>query len=158
MRAAEEGIVLAVKSLDSRRQTLELAQLRMDVGLTSSVDYHQSYALVTQAQTQLAQADEETLKQLAIAVSDRHFGIGSDGLILILPSDVADFRMKMFNSDGSESEMCGNGTRCIGKFVYDKGLTAKNPVRLARAVLRARPASRRSRYRGARAPPGHRAA
>lgn len=55
MRAAEEGIVLAVKSLDSRRQTLELAQLRMDVGLTSSVDYHQSYALVTQAQTQLAQ-------------------------------------------------------------------------------------------------------
>ncbi len=79
---------------------------------------------------ELAQADEETLKQLAIAVSDRHFGIGSDGLILILPSDVADFRMKMFNSDGSESEMCGNGTRCIGKFVYDKGLTAKNPVRL----------------------------
>ena len=79
---------------------------------------------------ELAQADEETLKQLAIAVSDRHFGIGSDGLILILPSSVADFRMKMFNSDGSESEMCGNGTRCIGKFVYDKGLTAKNPVRL----------------------------
>ena len=79
---------------------------------------------------ELAQAGQETLKNLAIAVSDRHYGIGSDGLILILPSQVADFRMQMFNSDGSESEMCGNGTRCIGKFVYDRGLTRKNPVSL----------------------------
>ena len=54
-------------------------------------------------------------------VSDRHFGIGSDGLIMILPSKVADFRMRMFNADGSEGKMCGNGTRCIGKFVYEKG-------------------------------------
>lgn len=65
---------------------------------------------------------------LAQFVSDRHFGIGSDGLILICESDVADFKMKMFNSDGSEAEMCGNGIRCVGKFVYDKGLTDKKTV------------------------------
>ena len=56
-------------------------------------------------------------------VSDRHFGIGSDGAIFINPSDVADFEMEMFNADGTRSEMCGNGIRCVGKFVYDKGLT-----------------------------------
>jgi diaminopimelate epimerase len=67
---------------------------------------------------------------LATAISDRHFGIGSDGLVLILPSETCDFRMRMFNSDGSESEMCGNATRCIGKFVYDKGLTEKTELTL----------------------------
>lgn len=67
---------------------------------------------------------------LATAISDRHFGIGSDGLVLILPSETCDFRMRMFNSDGSESEMCGNATRCIGKFVYDKGLTEKTKLTL----------------------------
>ena len=60
--------------------------------------------------------------QFAIAVSDRHFGIGSDGLILILPSDKADLRMQMFNSDGSEAEMCGNGIRCVAKYAWDHGL------------------------------------
>jgi len=59
---------------------------------------------------------------LAVAVSDRHFGVGSDGLILILPSSVADVRMRMFNSDGSEAEMCGNGVRCVAKYAYDHGL------------------------------------
>lgn len=63
-------------------------------------------------------------------VSDRHFGIGSDGLILICPSDVADFRMKMYNADGSEGSMCGNGVRCISKYVYDKGLTDKTNISL----------------------------
>lgn len=63
-------------------------------------------------------------------VSDRHFGIGSDGLILIMPSDRADFRMRMFNADGSEGMMCGNGTRCIGKYVYDYGLTKKTEITL----------------------------
>lgn len=62
---------------------------------------------------------------LAIKMSDRHFGIGSDGLVLILPSKIADFRMRMFNSDGSESEMCGNAIRCVGKYVYDKNLSDK---------------------------------
>ena len=63
-------------------------------------------------------------------VSDRHFGIGGDGLVLIMPSDKADFRMRMFNADGSEGNMCGNATRCIGKFVYDNGLTDKTEITL----------------------------
>lgn len=67
---------------------------------------------------------------LAIAVSDVHFGIGSDGLVAIMRSDVADFRMRMFNSDGTEAEMCGNATRCVGKYVYDRGLTSKTEVTL----------------------------
>ena len=58
-------------------------------------------------------------------ISDRHFGIGSDGAIFINPSDVADFEMEMYNADGTRSEMCGNGMRCVGKFVYDKGLIDK---------------------------------
>ncbi|MDL2241600.1 diaminopimelate epimerase [Bacteroidales bacterium OttesenSCG-928-L03] len=68
--------------------------------------------------------------RLAVVVSDRHKGIGSDGLVLIMPSDVADFRMRMFNPDGSESQMCGNASRCIGKYVFDKGLTQKTEVSL----------------------------
>ena len=68
--------------------------------------------------------------KLAQFVSNRHFGIGSDGLILICKSDSADFKMRMFNSDGSEAEMCGNGIRCVGKFVYDKGLTDKTIVKI----------------------------
>ena len=72
----------------------------------------------------------ENPDKLAVAISDRHFGIGSDGLVLILPSETCDFRMRMFNSDGSESEMCGNATRCIGKFVYEKGLTDKTELTL----------------------------
>jgi len=65
---------------------------------------------------------------LSIALSDRHTGIGSDGLILIAPSKKADFRMIMFNADGSEGSMCGNGIRCIGKYVYDHGLTKKKAI------------------------------
>jgi diaminopimelate epimerase len=68
--------------------------------------------------------------QLAKAVSDRHFGIGADGLILILPSQRADVRMRMFNADGSEAEMCGNGIRCVAKFAFDHGLTKSNPMRV----------------------------
>ncbi|MDO5155121.1 MAG: diaminopimelate epimerase [Eubacteriales bacterium] len=67
-------------------------------------------------------------KEVAIKVSDRHFGIGSDGLILIKASDVADFCMEMYNADGSQSEMCGNGIRCVGKYVYDYGLTDKEHI------------------------------
>lgn len=70
----------------------------------------------------------ENESSLAQFVSNRHFGIGSDGLILICKSDVADFKMRIFNSDGSEAEMCGNGIRCVGKFVYDKGLTNKTTI------------------------------
>ncbi len=66
----------------------------------------------------------------AKAVSDRHFGIGSDGLVLICPSDKADFRMDMYNSDGTQAEMCGNATRCVGKYVHDRGLTDKTTITL----------------------------
>lgn len=67
----------------------------------------------------------ENLNELAKFVSNRHFGIGSDGMVLICPSESADFRMRMFNPDGTEAEMCGNATRSIGKYVYDHGLTNK---------------------------------
>ena len=66
--------------------------------------------------------------EVAIRVSDRNFGIGSDGLILIMPSEKADVRMRMFNSDGSESEMCGNGIRCVAKYAYDHGIVAKKEI------------------------------
>jgi diaminopimelate epimerase len=74
---------------------------------------------------------------LSRRISDRHFGVGSDGLILICPSDKADARMRMFNADGSESEMCGNGVRCVAKFVYDHGLVRKPTVTIetGRGVL-----------------------
>ena len=72
----------------------------------------------------------ENESSLAQFVSNRHFGIGSDGLILICESKVADFKMRMFNADGSEAEMCGNGIRCVGKFVYDKGLTNKTTLKI----------------------------
>lgn len=66
--------------------------------------------------------------EVAIAVSDRHFGIGSDGLIIINPSEVADFKMCMYNADGSEGKMCGNGIRCVAKYVYDFKLTDKDVI------------------------------
>ena len=66
--------------------------------------------------------------KVAKFISDRHFGIGSDGMICICPSDKADFRMAMYNSDGSEGAMCGNGVRCIAKYVYDYGLTDKTTI------------------------------
>ncbi|HIZ07329.1 MAG TPA: diaminopimelate epimerase, partial [Candidatus Eubacterium avistercoris] len=74
---------------------------------------------------------EETVSDpgaTAIKVSDRHFGIGSDGLICICPSETADFRMAMYNADGSEGKMCGNGIRCVAKYVYDNKMTAKTMI------------------------------
>lgn len=70
----------------------------------------------------------ENPSQVAKIVSNRHFGIGSDGLVLILPSEKAEFRMRMFNADGSEAEMCGNAIRCVGKYVYDNALTDKTTI------------------------------
>jgi diaminopimelate epimerase len=72
----------------------------------------------------------EKPEELVIWISDRHRGVGSDGLVLIMPSEKADFRMRMFNPDGSEAQMCGNASRCVGKFVYDKGLTDKTEITL----------------------------
>ena len=71
---------------------------------------------------------------LARAISDRHFGVGADGLILILPSDGADMRMRMFNADGSEGRMCGNGIRCLAKYACDHGLSDANPMRVETAA------------------------
>ena len=71
--------------------------------------------------------------EVARFVSDRHFGIGSDGLIMINPSKVADFEMEMYNADGSRGEMCGNGIRCVAKYVYDKGLTDKKDITIVSA-------------------------
>ncbi len=72
-------------------------------------------------------ADPEAL---SIRLSDRHFGIGGDGIVLICPSDVADAKMRMFNADGSEGKMCGNATRCIGKYIYEHGLISKPEMTL----------------------------
>ncbi len=72
----------------------------------------------------------EQLPELARRISDRRFGVGADGLILIRPSDVADARMQMFNADGSEAEMCGNGIRCVAKYVYDHGICRRQTLRI----------------------------
>jgi len=74
--------------------------------------------------------DDSRLAEIASKLSDRHCGIGGDGVILILPSEVADFRMRMFNADGSEGRMCGNGSRCVGKYVFDKHHTNKLDITL----------------------------
>lgn len=74
------------------------------------------------------QENIENPSEVARRISDRHFGIGSDGLILIKPSEKADFEMEMYNADGSQGAMCGNGMRCVGKYVYDYGLTDKTRI------------------------------
>ena len=76
----------------------------------------------------LFEEEIENPEKLSIAVSDRHFGIGSDGLITIGPSEKADFRMRIYNADGSEAEMCGNGIRCVAKYVYEHKLTDKTEI------------------------------
>lgn len=72
----------------------------------------------------------ENIKELAVKLSDRHVGAGSDGMIYISPSGIADFKMRIFNADGSEAKMCGNGIRCVGKYVYDKGYTDKKSLKI----------------------------
>ena len=70
----------------------------------------------------------ENPEELSVRLSDRHFGIGGDGIILICPSDTADVKMRIFNADGSEGKMCGNGIRCVGKYVYDHGIVRKPEI------------------------------
>lgn len=72
----------------------------------------------------------ENVEELSCKLSERHFGAGSDGMIYISPSAVADFKMRIFNADGSEAKMCGNGIRCVGKYVYDKGYTDKRHLKI----------------------------
>ena len=79
-------------------------------------------------------------KKYSPILSNRHYSIGADGIILIMPSDNADVRMRMFNADGSESEMCGNGVRCVAKYAYDKGISKNNPMKIEtlRGILEAK--------------------
>ena len=77
--------------------------------------------------------DDARLENISVRLSNRHTGIGGDGIIMILPSEIADFRMRMFNADGSEGRMCGNATRCIGKYVYDNRLTSNKKLTLETA-------------------------
>ena len=72
----------------------------------------------------------ENIGELSVKLSDRHFGAGSDGMIYISPSERADFKMRIFNADGSEAKMCGNGIRCVGKYVFDKGYTDRTHLRI----------------------------
>ncbi len=95
--------------------------------------------------TQSDRDDDPAWPELARQVCDRHFGVGADGLIFVLPSEVADRRMRIFNPDGSEAEMCGNGIRCFVKYVLDNGIVACDRRRPARRDVRGRP-------RGARDP------
>jgi len=81
------------------------------------------YIYIDATETKITKPDK-----LAVKMCNRHYGVGSDGLILILKSDKADFKMRMFNPDGSEAEMCGNGIRCFGKYVYEHGLTDKKKL------------------------------
>jgi diaminopimelate epimerase len=83
------------------------------------------YVYVNAFEEKLPEGD---LPRIARIVADRHTGVGGDGLILICPSDTGDFRMRMFNADGSEAQMCGNGIRCVGKYVYDHGMTGKTDI------------------------------
>ncbi len=69
-------------------------------------------------------------EKVSIILSDRHFGVGGDGIVLILKSETSDFKMRIFNADGSEAKMCGNGIRCVGKYVYEKGLTKKDFIKI----------------------------
>src|SRR5882757_9914509 len=84
-----------------------------------------------------AQKPPANASALAVKIADRHFGVGGDGLILICPSEKGDARMRMFNADGSESEMCGNGVRCVAKYVYDHGIARKDRLEIetGRGVL-----------------------
>lgn len=80
--------------------------------------------------TEKSEEEINRIAKLAFKISNRHFGVGSDGLILICNSNIADFKMQMYNQDGSQAQMCGNGIRCVGKYVFDKGLTSKKIIKI----------------------------
>lgn len=96
-------------------------------GIGNDYVYINCVAGSAEARTEVCPANPGEFSRL---ISDRHCGIGADGLVLILASDIADFKMRIFNADGSEARMCGNATRCIGKFVYDHGLTDRDKITL----------------------------
>lgn len=95
---------------------------------TSSLSFTKMHGLGNDYLYAFAEEVPQNIVELSVKYSDRHFGVGSDGIICILPSDVADFQMRIFNADGSEAMMCGNGIRCVGKYVHDKGHTDKETI------------------------------
>ncbi len=97
----------------------------MDMKFTKMHGCGNDYIYIDGAKEKIAQEEKEAFVR---RVSDRHFGVGGDGVIFINPSEEADFEMEMYNADGSRAEMCGNGIRCVAKYVYDKGLTDKTDI------------------------------
>ena len=100
----------------------------MKIGFTKMQGCGNDYVYINGFKEKLPQ---DAKKDFVIRVSDRHFGIGSDGVIFINPSDIADFEMEMYNADGSRAEMCGNGIRCVAKYVYDHGMTEGTDITIA---------------------------
>jgi diaminopimelate epimerase len=97
----------------------------MDVRFTKMEGCGNDYVYISGFDFRL---DPEKKPEIVQKLSDRHFGIGGDGVIFINPSEIADFEMEMWNADGTRGEMCGNGIRCVGKFVYDSGMTDKKEI------------------------------
>ena len=97
----------------------------MDIKFTKMHGCGNDYIYINCFETEI-----ESPEALAILLSDRHIGIGGDGIVLILPSEIADAKMRMFNMDGSEGNMCGNAIRCVGKFLYDNGIVKKNQIQI----------------------------
>ena len=97
----------------------------MDIKFTKMHGCGNDYIYINCFETEI-----ESPEALAILLSDRHVGIGGDGIVLILPSEIADAKMRMFNMDGSEGNMCGNAIRCVGKFLYDNGIVKKNQIQI----------------------------
>ncbi len=102
----------------------------MDVKFTKMHGCGNDYVYIDGAAWQISQEDKTEAVRF---LSDRHFGVGGDGVIFINPSDEADFEMEMYNADGTRAEMCGNGIRCVAKYVYDKGLTDKRKLSIVSA-------------------------
>ena len=97
----------------------------MDIRFTKMEGCGNDYVYISGFEYQL---DPEQKPEIVKKLSDRHFGIGGDGVIFINPSKIADFEMEMWNADGTRGEMCGNGIRCVGKFVYDSGMTHEKEI------------------------------
>jgi len=113
------------ESVSSNRNHQIIRGAEFDMKFTKMHGCGNDYVYVDRSREQIPQEEKP---ELVRRLSDRHFGIGGDGVIFINPSDEADFEMEMYNADGTRAEMCGNGIRCVGKFVYDKGLTDKTDI------------------------------
>src|SRR5258706_11993974 len=125
MGRSQDGEVVPVSATNGARSNARRLRYNPAMRVTKMHGLGNDYVYVLPT-------EERDWPALSVRVSDRHFGVGSDGLILALPSKVADMRMRMFNADGSEAEMCGNGIRCVVKFALEEGLVpaGKREVRV----------------------------